>query len=349
MTDRTLIPRHGQDVVDGIPDTCPTCRSIAIRVEGDEWLCEICRAASRGWLGRPAPGPGLQCPKCTSTNLRILGDEYRCADCYHSTPGWAAAHMPLRPAEDSGSGETATGGDAQEQAALGPSALAVSADSPPRNNQRRGRDLTSDELIAFLHAAVKDGRSPSRGKWDTGERPDGAPTAYVYVGRFGSWAQALAAAGLEPNSAGTPKSQPATTGPIHPAALVEKAAPPPPPDVPAVPVPAGEAPGATPIETPAQNGVVEAVLPASYAQTPVRLVASQPGFGRVDRSNVEHPPHYKAGGIETIDVIEAYGLSFHLGNVVKYVLRHDQKGGLEDLHKARWYLDRYIAHLEGDV
>ena len=58
---------------------------------------------------------------------------------------------------------------------------------------------------------------------------------------------------------------------------------------------------------------------------------------------INHPDHYKTGGIETIDFIEAKGLGFHLGNVVKYIVRHDKKGTpLEDLKKAQWYLNRYI-------
>jgi hypothetical protein len=66
-------------------------------------------------------------------------------------------------------------------------------------------------------------------------------------------------------------------------------------------------------------------------------------------SAVDHPSHYKAGGIEAIDVIEAFGLGFHLGNAVKYILRAGRKhpGVLEDLKKARWYLDREISALEG--
>jgi hypothetical protein len=60
--------------------------------------------------------------------------------------------------------------------------------------------------------------------------------------------------------------------------------------------------------------------------------------------NVNHPAHYKVGGIETIDFIEAKGLSYHLGNVVKYIARADTKGNREeDLLKARWYLNREIA------
>lgn len=60
---------------------------------------------------------------------------------------------------------------------------------------------------------------------------------------------------------------------------------------------------------------------------------------------VDHPPHYKANGMEAIDVIEAFDLGFCLGNTVKYVLRAGRKAdALEDLRKARWYLDREIAN-----
>lgn len=66
-----------------------------------------------------------------------------------------------------------------------------------------------------------------------------------------------------------------------------------------------------------------------------------------DKDPINHPPHYHAGKIETIDVIEAWDLGFCLGNVVKYILRHRLKGDpLTDLQKARWYLDREIANLQ---
>lgn len=59
---------------------------------------------------------------------------------------------------------------------------------------------------------------------------------------------------------------------------------------------------------------------------------------------VNHPPHYKAGGVETISFIEAKGLDYHLGNVVKYITRAGKKEDeLQDLQKARWYLERAIA------
>lgn len=58
---------------------------------------------------------------------------------------------------------------------------------------------------------------------------------------------------------------------------------------------------------------------------------------------INHPSHYTRGKIEVIDFIEDQQLPYHLGNVIKYVARAGHKGDkLEDLKKARWYLDRYI-------
>lgn len=63
--------------------------------------------------------------------------------------------------------------------------------------------------------------------------------------------------------------------------------------------------------------------------------------------DVNHPSHYTKGRFEVIDVIEDWCLGFHLGNVVKYVARSAYKGRtLDDLKKARWYLDRMISLLE---
>lgn len=62
---------------------------------------------------------------------------------------------------------------------------------------------------------------------------------------------------------------------------------------------------------------------------------------------VNHPTHYKVGGIETIDFIEAKKLGYNLGNVVKYITRSDHKGNrLQDLRKAQWYLEREIWNAE---
>jgi uncharacterized protein DUF3310 len=64
---------------------------------------------------------------------------------------------------------------------------------------------------------------------------------------------------------------------------------------------------------------------------------------------VNHPQHY--GGAdnpyEVIKVVEAWALGFCLGNVVKYIARAGKKAdALEDLKKARWYLNREIANRE---
>jgi hypothetical protein len=71
--------------------------------------------------------------------------------------------------------------------------------------------------------------------------------------------------------------------------------------------------------------------------------------GKSVHDPVNNPTHYTDGGIETIDFIEAKRLGFHLGNVVKYICRAGKKGtnmGLQDLQKARWYLDRAIEKNE---
>lgn len=63
---------------------------------------------------------------------------------------------------------------------------------------------------------------------------------------------------------------------------------------------------------------------------------------------INKPPHYTYGAIEAIDAIESWKLGFHLGNVVKYIVRAAHKGSmLDDLRKARWYIDRAIALEEG--
>lgn len=59
---------------------------------------------------------------------------------------------------------------------------------------------------------------------------------------------------------------------------------------------------------------------------------------------VNDPPHYTRFAITPVDAIECWGLGFNLGNTVKYIARAEYKGAaLEDLKKARWYLDREIA------
>ena len=62
------------------------------------------------------------------------------------------------------------------------------------------------------------------------------------------------------------------------------------------------------------------------------------------RDPVEHPAHYTFGKIEVLDAIEDWGLDYHRGNILKYIVRAGKKGDklIEDLRKARFYLDRYI-------
>ncbi len=68
-------------------------------------------------------------------------------------------------------------------------------------------------------------------------------------------------------------------------------------------------------------------------------------MGDVDMVN--KPPHYNAGKIEVIDALEDWKLGFHAGNVVKYIARAKRKGTeIQDLKKARWYLDRLIKNRE---
>lgn len=78
---------------------------------------------------------------------------------------------------------------------------------------------------------------------------------------------------------------------------------------------------------------------------PVATEPTTPKFSVIDK-----PEHYVSDGLEVIDVIDAFvesPVSAYHANVIKYVLRWRNKGGVEDLRKARWYLNRMIATLEG--
>lgn len=69
----------------------------------------------------------------------------------------------------------------------------------------------------------------------------------------------------------------------------------------------------------------------------------------MSNDNINHPSHYTDGRIEVIDFIEDKKLNYHRGNVIKYVSRAGKKDPdkeIEDLKKARWYLDREIKRLE---
>jgi hypothetical protein len=67
-----------------------------------------------------------------------------------------------------------------------------------------------------------------------------------------------------------------------------------------------------------------------------------------EHDSVNHPPHYNShpSGVECIQVVEHMG--FNLGNAIKYIWRADLKGnGLEDLQKAKWYIERELQKRSG--
>lgn len=57
---------------------------------------------------------------------------------------------------------------------------------------------------------------------------------------------------------------------------------------------------------------------------------------------VNSPKHYTQGNMEVITAIEGLGLDYHQGNILKYVARYKYKNGVEDLRKAKWYIDRLL-------
>lgn len=71
--------------------------------------------------------------------------------------------------------------------------------------------------------------------------------------------------------------------------------------------------------------------------------------------NVNHPAHYKQGGLEVIDIIDAFTEqcegkeAFYVGNVLKYICRYKKKNGVTDLKKAEWYLQRLISIEEDKI
>ena len=79
---------------------------------------------------------------------------------------------------------------------------------------------------------------------------------------------------------------------------------------------------------------------------PYRVAGWKPG---ARRETVDHPAHYGGASdpFEAIKVIDAWGLGFSLGNALKYIARAGRKGdALEDLRKARWYLNHEIELME---
>lgn len=69
---------------------------------------------------------------------------------------------------------------------------------------------------------------------------------------------------------------------------------------------------------------------------------------------VNHPDHYNLGGVEVIDAVEAWGFGegFNRGNAIKYIARAGRKDletEIEDLEKAKWYIQREIERLTLDL
>ena len=99
------------------------------------------------------------------------------------------------------------------------------------------------------------------------------------------------------------------------------------------------------VEIPPTDGtlnIVETHFPIAVEDLNTTVWDTPPDTTNPDPVN--HPWHYKVGGIETIDFIEAKNLGYNLGNVVKYITRADHKGNkLQDLQKAQWYLNREIS------
>ena len=81
-----------------------------------------------------------------------------------------------------------------------------------------------------------------------------------------------------------------------------------------------------------------------------KILSSYTG-SKVVKDNVNHPSHYTQGAIECIDAIKeaTKGLlgieAVCTANIIKYVWRWKFKNGVEDLRKARWYLDRLIEEV----
>ena len=98
------------------------------------------------------------------------------------------------------------------------------------------------------------------------------------------------------------------------------------------------------------------VYERNFGETTRRQISSSPEEKKIrdylnrDVDMVNHPPHYNKG-IETTAYIDSWDMGFSQGNVIKYVtrynLKHDTKEKqLEDLKKARWYLDDLIKMVE---
>lgn len=95
------------------------------------------------------------------------------------------------------------------------------------------------------------------------------------------------------------------------------------------------------------SGSTEAKIVHDSLVDAINVVHTQHGL---DSAEVNHPKHYTShpSGVECIQITEHFG--FNLGNVIKYLWRAEEKGApLQDLEKARWYLDREINKRKKDA
>ena len=78
------------------------------------------------------------------------------------------------------------------------------------------------------------------------------------------------------------------------------------------------------------------------------------GNTNMNKDNVNHPSHYTQGDIECIDAIKAATVgktgieAACVANVIKYLWRYEAKNGVEDVRKAKWYIDRLIKELTSE-
>lgn len=95
----------------------------------------------------------------------------------------------------------------------------------------------------------------------------------------------------------------------------------------------------------------EETLDKRYTLLARRELVTSVNDDRLAHDMVNHPKHYTQGGIECIDAIKAATVgktgieAVCVANVVKYLWRYEEKNGLEDVKKARWYLERLISEL----
>ena len=72
----------------------------------------------------------------------------------------------------------------------------------------------------------------------------------------------------------------------------------------------------------------------------------------IEPDMVSHPKHYNQGGIECIDALKAATVGKRgieavcVANVIKYLWRYEEKNGIEDVRKAKWYIERLLKELE---